>query len=191
MKTPYGAPASVPPWAPGTRTPPLRFTVQLTKKKKVSSRFKGTRQNCSSARDTDDDEGKMASRFNVETWKSVRERLSVRGLFSTCERSGEEEEGLLHPLSLSLTTLHIPRASARPYGKMQLKELTARRQEEHASGAATLWDHNKPEKFPITETKKKRDATRVGEDEPNRAGEGGLTDCRDPREPEEIIIILI
>jgi len=28
-------------------------------------------------------------------------------------------------LSLSLPILHIPRASARPYGKMQLKELSA------------------------------------------------------------------
>ena len=42
------------------------------------------------------------------------------------EKGGRErEKGRGAPRSLSLPTLHIPRASARPYGKMQLKELSA------------------------------------------------------------------
>ena len=50
-----------------------------------------------------------------------REKEGERGR----EREREREKGRGAPRSLSLPTLHIPRASARPYGKMQLKELSA------------------------------------------------------------------
>ena len=48
----------------------------------------------------------------------MREREREKG------GEGEREKGRGAPRSLSLPTLHIPRASARPYGKMQLKELS-------------------------------------------------------------------
>lgn len=69
--------------------------------------------------------------------------FSVRALY-TCARVREREKGrgtslppyLSLSRSLSLPTLHIPRASAWPYGKMQLKELSAGKKtlrQEHAS----------------------------------------------------------
>ncbi|XP_061603990.1 transcription factor 4-like isoform X5 [Phyllopteryx taeniolatus] len=92
--------------------------------------------------------GEVLSTFR---WKSggnfvrVREDLRARPRLRPPMRrrrrrrggEGRGGEGRGTPRSLSLPTLHIPRASARPYGKMQLKELSAEKTQREKLAQAT------------------------------------------------------
>lgn len=93
----------------------------------------------------------------VRAWLRVCARNKFILCLSVCFSAREESERRAPPLSLPfspslslslppspVSTLHIPRASARPYGKMQLKELLSAGEKNAQAGtrerSAASWE---------------------------------------------------